>query len=59
MAASMNHYDYRVPDFAKMYHYDISILDMRTNEEVLTMSGSAATDTISRKLIKALSEPTH
>ncbi len=57
MAASLVHYDYRFPDFAKMYNYDISILDAKTNEEVLTMSGSDVANSIARKLVKAISAP--
>ncbi|MEZ0387154.1 MAG: hypothetical protein ACAI34_08820 [Verrucomicrobium sp.] len=57
MAASMHHYDYRFPDFAKMYHYDISVLDAKSNEEVLTMSGSGAATVIAQKLVKGLNSP--
>lgn len=53
MIASMDHFDYSL-DFKKMYHYDISILDMKNSQEVLTMSGDGTSRSIAKKLIAAL-----
>jgi hypothetical protein len=47
-------FDWRFPDFEPMYHYDISLVDNRKGEEVMTMSGSAARSAIVKKFLEAL-----
>jgi len=49
-------YDYRIPDFDPMYHFDISVLDNKTGAEVLTASGSHSGKVIASRFIKALQE---
>ncbi len=49
-------YDYRIPDFDPMYHFDISVLDNKTGAEVLTASGSHSGKVIASRFIKALEE---
>jgi hypothetical protein len=43
-------------DFDPMYHFDISVLDNKTGEEVLTASGRLAEKVIVRRFIAALEE---
>lgn len=47
-------YDWRFPDFDPMYHYDISLVDNRTGEEVMTISGRGARTTIVKKFMETL-----
>ena len=56
MAASMVHFDYYL-NFEKAYHYYISVIDAKTNEEVLTMSGDDSARRLGKKIVKALSTP--
>ena len=51
-----NQFDWSVPDFDPVYHFDISVLDNKTGEEVLTASGSLAEKVIVRRFIAALEE---
>jgi hypothetical protein len=54
MEAAIEFYDYMFPSFRKLYHYDISIQDTKTNEEILTMGGTDTSEDIGAKLVKAL-----
>lgn len=51
-----NQFDWSVPDFDPVYHFDISIIDNKIGEEVLTASGSLAGKVIVKRFIAALEE---
>ncbi|QIF04309.1 hypothetical protein [Roseimicrobium sp. ORNL1] len=54
MEASVEFYDYLFPSLRPVYHYDISLQDTKTNEEIMTMGGSGTSEHITESLIKAL-----
>jgi hypothetical protein len=53
MEADFKFWDYGI-DLKKMYHYDISIQDVKTNEEILVMNGTASAEAVGAKLAQAL-----
>lgn len=53
MEADFNFFDYSIT-LERMYHYDISVQDVKTNEEVLTMAGTGTSRGIGSKLVQSL-----
>jgi hypothetical protein len=37
-----------------MYHYDISVQDVKSNEEIFTMAGTGTSQGIGSKLVQSL-----
>ncbi len=51
-----NQFDVCVPRFVPAYNYDISVMDVRSGSEVLTLSGRDCEPKIVEKLMEALQE---
>ena len=49
-----NQFDVCVPRFVPAYNYDISVMDVRSGSEVLTLSGRGCEPKIVEKLMEAL-----
>lgn len=49
-----DHYDWRIPDFDPMYIHDLSVIDTRTGNEVLLVSGRHAGKVIAKRFVEAL-----